>query len=91
MPPEGTSDGILKSYRPSAHLSARQSVRYKSCLSHNSETTEANSMKLYRKMKQNEKVWHTQDLGSYAQGQRHNWVRDQIRVSGITQKLLKPI
>ena len=34
-----------------------------------SETTEANSMKLHRKIKHNEKVCPAQDLGSYAQGE----------------------
>ena len=29
-------------------------------------------------MEHNEKVCHTQELGSYAQGQGHNWVRRQI-------------
>ena len=48
-------------------------------------------MKLHRKIKHNEKVCHAQDLGSYAQGQGRNQVRDQNRVSPITQKLLKEI
>ena len=48
-------------------------------------------MKLHRKIKHNEKVCHTQDLGSYAQGQGHDRVRGQIHVSAITQKLLKQI
>ena len=54
-------------------------------------TTEANSIKLHRKIKHNEKVCHTHDLGSYAQGQGRDQVRDQNRVSAITQKLLKQI
>ena len=33
----------------------------------------------------------THDLGSYAQGQGHDQVRGQNRVSAITQKLLKQI
>ena len=41
-------------YAPKA---VRSSVLYKSCLSHNSETTEANLMKLRRKIKHNEKVF----------------------------------
>ena len=43
-------------------------------------------MKLHRKIKHNEKVCHAQDLGSYAQGQGHNQVKGQNRVSAITQK-----
>ena len=43
-------------------------------------------MKLHRKIKHNEKVWHAQDLGSYAQGQDHNQVKVQNRVSAVTQK-----
>ena len=54
-----------------------------------SETTEANLMKLYRKIKHNEKVCRSQDLDSYPQGQGHNQVTGQNRVSAITQKLLK--
>ena len=46
-------------------------------------------MKLYRKIKHYEKVCHTHDLGSYAQGQGCNQVRGQNRVSAITQELLK--
>ena len=34
---------------------------------------------------------HAHDLGSYAQGQGHNQVKDQNLVSAITQKLLKQI
>ena len=41
-------------------------------------TTEANLMKLHRKIEHNEKVCSTQELGSYAQGQGHNQVRGQI-------------
>ena len=54
-------------------------------------TTKANLMKLHRKIKDNERVCHAHDLGSYAQGQSHNQVRGQNRVSAITQKLLKQI
>ena len=43
-------------------------------------------MKLHRKIKHNEKVCHAQDLGSLAQGQGHNQVKGQNRVSAITQK-----
>ena len=52
--------------------------RSKSCLRNNSKTTEANLMKLHRKIKHNEKVCHAQELGSYAQGQGHNQVKGQI-------------
>ena len=74
--PEGTSECIYKSHRPS--------VRYKSCLSHNSETTEANLMKLHRKIKNNKKVCRAQELGFYAQEQGHNRGRGRIPVSAIT-------
>ena len=53
--------------------------------------TEANLIKLHRKKKHNEKVCHTHDLGSYAQGQGRDQVRGQNHVSAITQKLLKQI
>ena len=59
-----------------------------SCCSY---TTEANLIKLHRKIKHNEKVCCTQDFGSYAQGQGRNQVRGQNRVSAITQKLLMQI
>ena len=55
------------------------------------ETTEANLIKPHRKMEHNEKVFPPQDLGSYAQGQGHNQVIDQNRVSAITHKLLQQI
>ena len=48
-------------------------------------------MKLHRKIKHNEKVCRAQDLGFYAQGQGHNQVRGQNRVSAITRKILKQI
>ena len=35
-------------------------------------------MKLHRKIEHNEKVCSAQELRSYAQGQGHNQVRDQI-------------
>ena len=54
-----------------------------SCCSY---TTEANLIKLHRKKKHNEKVCHAHDFGSYAQGQGHNQVRGQNRVSAITKK-----
>ena len=62
-----------------------------SCISHYSETTEANSMKPHRKIKHNEKVCRAQDLSFYTQGQGHCRVLGRIRVSAITQKLLKQI
>ena len=74
------------SARPSVHLSVRQSVRYKLYLSKSSLTTKANLMKLQRKIKDNDKVCHAHDYGSYAQGQGHNQVRGQNCVSAITQK-----
>ena len=52
--------------------------RSKSCLSNNSKTTEANLMKLHRKIEHNEKVCRAHDLGSFAQGQGHNQVKGQI-------------
>ena len=52
-------------------------------------TTEANLIKLHRKIKHNENVCRAHDLGSYAQGQGRDQVRGQNRVSAITQKLLK--
>ena len=48
-------------------------------------------MKLQRKIKLNDNVCRTHDLGSYAQGQGLNQVRGQNCVSAITQKLLKQI
>ena len=56
-----------------------------------SQTTEANLMKLHRKIKHNEKVCCAHGLVSYAQGQGHNQVKGQNLVSAITQKLLKQI
>ena len=40
--------------------------RSKSCLSNNSKTTEANLIKLHRKIEHNEKVCRAQELGYYA-------------------------
>ena len=59
-----------------------------SCCSY---TKEANLIKLYRKIKHNEKVCHAHDFGSYAHGQGRNQVRGQNHVSAITKKLLKQI
>ena len=36
------------------------------CISNNSKTATANLTKLHRKIEHNEKVCHTQELGSYA-------------------------
>ena len=47
-------------------------------------TTEANMMKLHRKIKDNEKVCRAQD--SYAKGQGHSQVGGQNCVSAIPQK-----
>ena len=47
-------------------------------LSSNSKTTEANLMKLHRKIEHHKKMCCAQELGSYAQGQGHNQVRGQI-------------
>ena len=65
--------------------------RSKLYLSNNSKTTEANLTKLHRDIEHNEKVCRAQALGSYAQGQGHNQVRGQNRLSVITLKLLKQI
>ena len=51
--------------------------RSKSCFSNNSIPTEANLMKLHRKIEYNEKVCCAEELGSYAQGQGHNTIRGQ--------------
>ena len=40
-------------------------------------------MTLHRKVKHNEKVCRTHDLGSYSLGQGHNQVKDQNLVSAI--------
>ena len=53
--------------------------------------TEANLIKLHRKIKHNEKVCHAHDLCSFAHSQGHNKARGKNRVSAITQKLLKQI
>ena len=56
-----------------------------------SYTTEANLIKLHRKIKHNEKVCHAYDFSSYAQGQGRSQVRGQNYVSVIAQKMLKQI
>ena len=57
---------------PSVHQSVGWSVRYKSCVSHNSKSKKGNLIKLHRKVKQNKKVCQAQNLGSHDQGQGHN-------------------
>ena len=54
-------------------------------------TTEANSIKLYRNMKDNEYVCRAQILGFFAQGQAYIQVTGQNCISAINQKLLKQI
>ena len=56
-----------------------------------SYTSEANLIKLHRKIKHNKNVCRAHDLGSNAQGQGRNQARGQNLVSAITQKLLKQI
>ena len=56
---------------PSICPSLRLSVRYKSCVSHNSKINKGTLFKLHRKIKQNEKVCRAQNLGSCDQGQGH--------------------
>ena len=76
--------------RPRSRSQSGQIVKlclYSCC----SYTTEANLIELNRKIKHNEKMCHVYDFGSYAQGQGHNQVRGQNRVSAITEKLLKQI
>ena len=63
---------------PTPKVKVGSGQRSKSCLSNNSKTTEANLVKLHRKLEHNEKVCSAQELGSYAQGQGHNHVRGQI-------------
>ena len=61
---------------PKVKVAIRSKVKIMSQL--NSKTTEANLMKLHRKIEHNEKVCSAQELGSYAQGQGQNQVRGQI-------------
>ena len=74
---------------PKVKVAIRSEVKL--CLKLCCSTTEANLMKLHRKIKHNEKVCRAYDLGSYAQGQGRNQVKGQNRVSAITPKLLKQI
>ena len=54
------------------------SAHYKLYLRDNLKTTEANLMKLLRKIKHNEKVCRAQEFSPYAQGQGHSWVKGHI-------------
>ena len=47
-------------------------LRSNSCLSNNSKTTEANLMKLHRKIENDKKVCRAQELCFHIQGQGHN-------------------
>ena len=47
-------------------------VTNKSCVSHNSKNGRGNLIKLHKKIKQNEKMCHAQNLGSHDQGQRQH-------------------
>ena len=49
---------------PTPKVKSQSGQRSKSCLSNNLKTTEANLMKLHRKIKDNEKVCRAQELGS---------------------------
>ena len=75
---------------PKVKVTIRPGVKLclNSCCSY---TTEANLIKLQRKVKHNEKVCRAYDFGSYAQSQGRNQVGGQNRVPAITQKLLKQI
>ena len=63
---------IAPSLRLSIRLSICLSVHNKSCVSLNSKTDGGHLIKLHRKINQNQKVCHTQNLGSHDQGQGHN-------------------
>ena len=54
-----------------ATIGSNVKLHLKLCLSHNLKTTEANLMKLHRKIKHKEKVCSIQDLGCHPQGQGH--------------------
>ena len=64
--------GVRFLYARSRSIRSEFELCLKSCLSNNSKTTQANLMKLHRKLKHNEKVFHTQELGNHIQGQGHN-------------------
>ena len=76
--------------RPRSRL--RSGQRSKLGLSNNSKTTEANLTKLHRKIDNYEKVCHALELGSYAQGQCHNYFRGRtVPEIVLLIKLLKQI
>ena len=79
---------MIKVPTPKVKVTIRSKVKLclKLCCS---LTTEANLMKLHRKIKHNENVCCAHDLGS--EGQGRNQVRGQNRVSAISHKLLKQI
>ena len=64
------------------HNGSKVKLCLNSCCSY---TTEANVIKLHRKIKHNEKWCHVYDFGSYAQGQGRNKVRGQNHVSAIAK------
>ena len=69
-------------------------VTYKSSVSHNSKNNKQTLIKLHRKIKQNEKVCHAQNLVSNDQGQGHNQIKDWSFtncMSAITQKPIKKV
>ena len=63
------------------HPRSRSQLGYRSnsCLGNNSKTTEANLMKLHRKVEHHEKVCSAQELGSYAQGQGHKYNETSLK------------
>ena len=68
--PDMTLD-VYRGHKTTMQCNATQSgQRSKWYLSNNSKTTEANLMKLHRKIEHNEKVCRAQELGSYAQAPR---------------------
>ena len=48
---------------PKDKIGSEVKLCLKSCPSNNSKTTEVTVMKLHRKIKHNERVYHAQDLG----------------------------
>ena len=65
-------EGHISTHKDKVIIRSEFKLCLKSCLSYNSKTTQANLMKLHRKIKHNEKVCHTQGLGYHTQGQAHN-------------------
>ena len=66
----------IKVPTPKVKVAVRSEVKL--MLGNNSKTTEANLTKLLRKKEHKWKVSCAKKLGSYAQGQGHSQVRDQI-------------